>query len=137
MNNEIDLVGEINYGNGKYFPTGPTCHFRGQDVPCLTLWSPSGSITADLLVTILKYLDGMNLYPRNIGDPIIFLVVEGHDSRLSPSFIDYIAKPIHKWRVNLGIPYATSYWQVGDSSEQNGHFKCLLSVTKRNIAAYI
>jgi hypothetical protein len=64
------------------------------------------------------------------------LVVDGHDSRLSAVFVDYVTNPLHEWKVNLGIPYATSYWQVGECSKQNGQFKCLLTVAKKEIVAF-
>jgi len=35
-----------------------------------------------------------------------------------------------KWNVCIGVPYGTSYWQVGDSAEQNGCFKMYLSIAK-------
>ncbi len=32
--------------------------------------------------------------------------------------------------MEIGLPYGTSYWQVGDSSEQNGSFKMKLTSKK-------
>jgi hypothetical protein len=40
-------------------------------------------------------------------------------------FLTYINDPNHIWKVCLGVPYATNFWQVGDSAEQNGTFKTL------------
>jgi hypothetical protein len=37
--------------------------------------------------------------------------------------------------VNIGLPYGTSYWQVGDSSEQNGSFKMNLTKNKNDLVA--
>jgi hypothetical protein len=54
-NGNIDIDGEKNFGKGKYFPSGPTCTFRGKEIPYLPLSSPSGSITGELLVSILWY----------------------------------------------------------------------------------
>jgi hypothetical protein len=34
------------------------------------------------------------------------------------------------------VPHATSYWQVGDSSEQNGHFKLLLGDAKKKLVSF-
>ena len=51
------------------------------------------------------------------------LLVDGHQSRLDPKFINYINHNGHRWKVCLGVPYATTLWQVGDASEQNGKFK--------------
>ena len=38
-----------------------------------------------------------------------------------------------KWNACVGVPYGTSYWQVGDSSEQNGCFKMALTKYKREL----
>jgi hypothetical protein len=37
--------------------------------------------------------------------------------------------------VNIGLPCGASYWQVGDSSEQNGSFKMNLTKSKKGIVA--
>jgi len=50
------------------------------------------------------------------------IICDGHDSRLQPTFIEYIDNEKTKWLVLLGVPYGTSYWQVADSSEQNDMF---------------
>jgi hypothetical protein len=62
-------------------------------------------------------------------------LLDGHESHLSAVFVDYITETTHIWHVNLGVPHATSYWQVGDSSEQNGHFKCMLSLAKKKLVS--
>jgi hypothetical protein len=55
-------------------------------------------------------------------------------------FLQYINSVETKWECCIGLPYGTSYWQVGDSSEQNGCFKMALTrakqelVTKKNDA---
>ena len=51
------------------------------------------------------------------------IVIDCHQSRLDPAFIAYINNPAHLWKVCLGVPYATSLWQVGDASEKNGAAK--------------
>ena len=62
---------------------------------------------------------------------------------LNFDFLEYINTCESKWYVNIGLPYGTSYWQVGDSTEQNGCFKMALSkakqelVTKKKIMAYL
>jgi hypothetical protein len=77
------------------------------------------------------------VYERGVvGGPEPVLIVDGHESRINPSFVDYITNPEHIWHVNLGVPHATSYWQVGDSSEQNGHFKVLLGEAKKELVSY-
>lgn len=54
------------------------------------------------------------------------IILDGHESRLGLPFLRYIINEDHKWFVSLVVPFATSYWQVGDSAEQNGMFKMLL-----------
>jgi hypothetical protein len=44
-NKEIIIDADTNAGKGEYFPIGPTCNFRGKNIHCVTLSSPSGSIT--------------------------------------------------------------------------------------------
>ena len=39
----------------------------------------------------------------------------------------------HKWNVHVSVSYGTSYWQVGDSAEQNGSFKMALSQAKTEL----
>jgi hypothetical protein len=118
---EIDL--ELNIGESKYYPEGPKCTYRGKQVDCLTFASESGGITGAILVKILEYFDGIQLFERTPGGPIPMLIVDGHQSRLDPKFVSYINDDSHEWRVCLGVPYATVLWQVGDASEQNGKFK--------------
>jgi len=88
---------------------------------------------------MLTYLD---VFDRSTGlNP--FLILDGHGSRFELEFLEYINKVEHKWVVKIGLPYGTSYWQVVDSTEQNG---CLMMaptrekqalVTKKMIMAYL
>ena len=50
-------------------------------------------------------------------------------------FGDVIPGANHQWNLYLGLPNATAYWQVGDSSEQNGAWKNLQRVEKETIRA--
>ncbi len=115
---------ERNTGKGKRHPQGPVCTFNGASVPCFCGIS--------LLATMLKFMDGLNLFDRSNGVPP-FLLLNGHGSRFGLSFLQYIACKDHEWKVFIGIPYITSYWQVGDSMEQNGCFKMALTKAKRNL----
>ena len=60
-------------------------------------------------------------------------MLDGHQSRFEVEFLKYINEPKHNCNVCIGVSYGTSLWQVGDSSQQNGHFKILLSKKKREI----
>ena len=58
---EIDL--ELNFGEGKYYPGGPTYKYNGKVVDCLVFVSESGT-----------YFDSIELFPRVPGGPIPFLI---------------------------------------------------------------
>jgi hypothetical protein len=130
------MLTEDNFGEGKFYPSGPTCLFRGKRVPYLPLVSPSGGITSDLLVEILEHMDELQIFERKPGGPTPMIILDGHESRLGLPFLHYINNEDHKWFVSLGVPYATSYWQVGDSAEQNGMFKMLLGEAKRQLISF-
>jgi hypothetical protein len=127
---------ESNFGKGKYFPNGPTCSFRGKEIPTLTYITESGGVNGDILVSVLQTLDALDVFPRVPGGPVPFLIIDGHESRLAPTFLKYINDENHIWCVCLGVPYATSYWQVGDSAEQNGCFKIIWYQKKREMVTF-
>ena len=116
----IDI--EDNLGEGKSYPGGPKCFYNGKTVQCLTYASKSGGISGLILVQILSEFDKIDLFPRVPG-LMPMLVIDGHQSRLDPLFIEYVNNARHRWKVCLGVPYATTLWQVGDASEQNGKAK--------------
>ena len=100
-------------------------------MPCYCCCTESGSITGEILKDMLAYLDSLDLFDRSTGlNP--FLILDGHGSRFEFDFLKYINNNEHKWNVNIGLPYGTSYWQVGDSTEQNGCFKMALTKAKKN-----
>jgi hypothetical protein len=117
-------------GPGKRHSQGPECLFNGVRVPCFCTCSESGSITGELLAEMLQYMDKLVLFDRSDGIPP-FLLLDGHGSRFELPFLEYIMNKEHEWKVCIGVPYGTSYWQVGDSAEQNGCFKMALSKAKR------
>ena len=122
--NDGTIILEANLGDGKAYPGGPSCEYNGKVIPCLTYASKSGGITGDILVAVLTEFDARDMFPRRNG-LMPALVVDGHQSRLDPAFVEYINNPAHRWKVCLGVPYATSLWQVGDASEQNGRAKTM------------
>jgi hypothetical protein len=80
---------------------------------------------------MLKYIDDEQVFDRSTGlNP--FLLLDGHGSRFELEFLEYINCKESKWEVNIGLPYGTSYWQVGDSTEQNGCFKMVLARENRH-----
>ncbi len=58
-----EIILELNFGEGKYYPGGPKCKYKGKIVDCLTFASESGGITGEILVKVLKYFDGIDLFP--------------------------------------------------------------------------
>jgi hypothetical protein len=128
--NDCDV--DKNTGPGKRHPQGPQCHFNGITVPCFCACSESGSITGELLAEMLRYIDKLNFFDHSDG-VLPFLLPDGHGSSFKLPFLEYITNKSHEWKVCIGVPYGTSYWQVGDSMEQNGCFKMALAKVKRDI----
>jgi hypothetical protein len=80
-------------------------------------------------------IDQLNVFDRGTGlNP--FLLLDGHGSRFELDFLSYIHVEETKWDVCIGLPYGTSYWQVGDSTEQNGCFKMALTKAKQQLVQY-
>jgi hypothetical protein len=130
--NDADFISR-NTGPDKMYPYGPTCSFKGKDVPCIVASSDEGGITSKLLVDFLKAMDALDLFPREEGGPQPFLLLDGHNSRFEVPFLEYVNKPETRWITCIGVPYGTSYWQVGDSSEQNGSYKMALTRAKKEL----
>lgn len=121
-------------GNGA-MRGGPVCNFRGKQIPCFIATSPKASITAEILVDMLKTIDTSGVYDRSDGS-IPFLLLDGHPSRTRLPFVKYITDDDHPWMVCCGVPYGTHLWQVADSSELNGCFKMQLTKLKKNYRKY-
>ena len=125
----------INMGKGKRYPLGPDCVVGGKTIPTLCCCSENGSITSELLSKMLSHIDSTGAIDRSDGIPP-FLLLDGHGSRFEMPFLEYIQDEKnegHKWTTCVGVPYGTSYWQVGDSAEQNGSFKIALSRAKTEL----
>ena len=101
---------------------GPSCDVGGKKVPCFICNSENGSITSELLCSMLKHMDDCCVFDRTDG-VLPFLLLYGHGSRFELPFLEYINDVAHKWQLCIGVPYGTSFWQVGDSAEQIGSFK--------------
>ena len=78
-------------------------------------------------------MDDSGIFPQKNGPPP-FLILDVHGSRFDILFLEYINNPVHNnWTVCIGVPDCTSYWQVGDSIEQNGCFKMNITKAKRKL----
>ena len=122
-----------NTGPGKLYPLGPTCEFKGKQVPCVVAHTESGSITSELLASFLKHMDDIQVFPRDDPNVKPFLLLDGHGSRLELPFLTYVNTEAHPWVVCIGVPYGTLYWQVGDSPEQNGSYKMAITKAKTEL----
>ena len=93
---EDPMFFENNFGEGKPFPGGPTCVFRGKKVPCFVRWSEKGGITSTILTDILREMDARKLFDRTDGR-LPFVLLDGHGSRTECEFIEHANDPKHKW----------------------------------------
>ncbi len=109
------------HGVDKFYPYGPTCVVGGKNVE---------SYTSDILTDVMKYLDKKWAFDWTEADPFRLLV--GHGSRFEMPFLNYINDPASKWMVSIGVPYGTSLWQVGNSSQQMVCTRCASLLRSRN-----
>jgi hypothetical protein len=58
---------EENCGEGKQYPFGPSCTFKGKEIPCFYCCSENGSITGQLLKNMLRYIDSREVFERSTG----------------------------------------------------------------------
>jgi hypothetical protein len=70
------------HSNGAYrmFPFGPTCTFNGVEVPSFVTCSKNGSITGQLITSMLTKMDEHSLFDRSARIKP-FLLCDGHGSR--------------------------------------------------------
>ena len=106
--------------------------FKGKVVLCFTRWSESGGMSSTILKEFFETIDHFKLVPRTPGI-FLFAMLDGHGSRLELPFLKYSNDKITEWCVCLGVPYGSTYWQVGDSKEQNGSFNMAMIDTKRKL----
>jgi hypothetical protein len=64
---DVDFV-KKNTGPGKRFPGGPTCHFRGKEIPCFVRFQEKGGMTGEILLDIFKTLDYYKLFDNDRKD---------------------------------------------------------------------
>ena len=120
------------YGGDEVLPGGPVCMFKGKEVPAFIKFTDSGGIDGETLREIFERIDSLEIYDEDRKNGLTpFALLDGHQSRFDLGFLRYINSPDTKWNVCIGVPYGTSIWQVGDSSEQNGTFKMSLNVEKK------
>ncbi len=109
---------------------GPFFFLMEKKIPTFVGSSPKASITAKLLTDMLRFMDSLGLFQREEKKLMPFLLLDGHHSRFSLEFLDYIDEEASKWKVCFGVPYGTHIWQVADSPQLNGAFKTSLGHIK-------
>jgi hypothetical protein len=119
-----------NLGKGKQYPGGPSCFYEGKEIPCMVEFTPGGSMSGEILTKIFTTIDELRSRKKGLRP---FVLLDGHGSRFNVKFLEYITDDSHKWSVCIGVPYGTSLWQVGNSTEQNGVFKVRLTSFKQKI----
>jgi hypothetical protein len=84
----LDIMVDDVDDHSKVMAGGPTCTFLGKPVPCFYGTSPKASITSTMLADMLAFSDKLGLYDRSIAHP--FLLLDGHHSRMSLPFLQYV-----------------------------------------------
>jgi hypothetical protein len=84
---------------------------------------------------LLHAIDNIGVFDQS-DDFLSFLILDRHGSCFELPYLRYVNDKNGlgiKWNACVGVPYdGTSYWQVGDSSEQNGCLKMALTNTNVN-----
>jgi len=76
----------------------------------------------------VQTLDLLGVYEEERSNgKVSLLLLDGHGSRYDPNFLKYVNDAKTEWVVCIGVPYGTSLWQVGGSSQQNGAYKMTLT----------
>ena len=121
---------EVPRAAGRPCGGGPVCSFRGKRIPPIVACTKNASVTSETLVECLRHLDSCCLFTRGNGR-MPFLSLDGHCSRFGLPFLQYIHGEGHKWKVCIGVPCATHWWQVADASQVNGAYKMAATRAKR------
>jgi hypothetical protein len=66
---------------------GPICQYNGVEIPCFVCCTKKESITSELLVEMLKTIDGYKLFDHSDGS-LPFLLLEGHQSWTQLPFLN-------------------------------------------------
>ena len=81
---------------------------------------------------IFKTLDDLGVTQRSEGRwPAA--VLDGHFTRLSAEFLEYVNNDDTKWEAGLGASYATDHWQLHDDERQNGSLSMAIGEAKTNL----
>jgi hypothetical protein len=89
-------------GADRMFPFGPTCTFNGVTVPTFVTCSKNGSITSQLLTSMLAKMDEHSLFDRS-AEINPFLLCDGHGSQLEEPFLEYTLESVQSRMEHLRL----------------------------------
>jgi hypothetical protein len=123
LEEEIEkMKDEHRNGVDRMFLFGQTCTFNDIEVPTFVTCSKNGSTTSQLINNMLQKMDHLEIFYR--GDMVTpFLLCDGRGSWFKEPFLEYTLESNRHWTCCIDVPYGTSMWQVGYSTEQNRTFK--------------
>mmetsp|Transcript_37078 Transcript_37078/g.52376 ORF Transcript_37078/g.52376 Transcript_37078/m.52376 type:complete len:200 (+) Transcript_37078:567-1166(+) len=101
-------------GVGKRFPGGPVCNFKGKTIPCMYACSPSGGVTGDILLSLLKRLDELEVTNRTDGKSP-HMELDAHDTRFVLPFLEYITQQILSQSSTLRGDQASGIQKTGEN----------------------
>ena len=103
---------------------------------CIYLLFPQGGYHVRAIEANARKDVQFQLFPRVPGDPLPFLLLDGHGSRLQLSSLRYMNHLEHPWIVCIGLPNGTALWKVGDAAEKNCCWKMSITKFKRDLVLF-
>ena len=77
----------MNVGSVKYHPGGPTCTYKGVEVPCIVEFSEVEGILGNNITDVLRHLDDLTLYKNDRENGIIpAMLVDGNGNSFDLGF---------------------------------------------------
>ena len=68
-----------NFGEGKLFPGGPKCVFKGKDLLYFVQFCDRGGMSCKILKEIFETLDDLELFKKDREEgKILFMLLDGH-----------------------------------------------------------
>ena len=86
-------------------------------------------VTSQIIVDVLANLDHIWVFDC-LARRKPFLFFDGHGSQFELTLLRYVINKVYEWVIYIGVPYGTSLWQAGDSSEQNRVYNMAFSTGK-------
>ena len=126
-----------NFGPGKCYPGLELLDENGDKLPICFGASDSACMSGEILHKMFEMMDKLGITKRGTdenGKPFCpCMIIDGHPSRMNADFLTYINEETPRHVVVVGCPYGTSKWQLHDDKAQNGTFKTMLRIAKKNM----